>query len=97
MGNAVDTTDAKPSEFTTNLYTSSFSGTSSASPIIAGAAASIQGIAKHNKEKVYTPSQLRDILSDPSTGTKSNDPVSDKIGVLPDLKAILSKLGFHQT
>ncbi|MFC8058240.1 S8 family peptidase, partial [Bacillus cereus] len=93
-GNAVDTTDAKPSEFTTNLYTSSFSGTSSASPIIAGAAASIQGIAKNSQGKVYTPSQLRDILSDSSTGTKSNDPINDKIGVLPDLKAILSKLGF---
>ncbi|MBF7156681.1 S8 family peptidase [Bacillus albus] len=93
-GNAVDTTDAKPSEFITNLYTSSFAGTSSASPIIAGAAASIQGIVKNNQGKVYTPSQLRDILSDPSTGTKSNDPISDKIGVLPDLKAILSKLGF---
>ncbi|MEI4603189.1 S8 family peptidase [Bacillus cereus] len=93
-GNAVDTTDAKPSEFITNLYTSSFAGTSSASPIIAGAAASIQGIAKNNQGKVYTPSQIRAILSDPSTGTKSNDPSSDKIGVLPDLKAILSKLGF---
>ncbi|NIE94700.1 S8 family serine peptidase [Bacillus sp. Ab-1751] len=93
-GNAVDTTDAKPSEFITNLYTSSFAGTSSASSIIAGAAASIQGIAKNNQGRVYTPSQLRDILSDSSTGTKSNDPTSDKIGVLPDLKAILSKLGF---
>ncbi|MFV1456074.1 S8 family peptidase [Bacillus mycoides] len=93
-GNAVDTTDAKPREFMINLYTSSFSGTSSASPIIAGAAASIQGITKTNLGKVYTPSQLRDILSDPSTGTKSNDPASDKIGVLPDLKAIVSKLGF---
>ncbi|WP_242281220.1 S8 family peptidase [Bacillus cereus group sp. BfR-BA-01347] len=93
-GNAVDTTDAKPSEFITNLYTSSFAGTSSASPIIAGAAASIQGIAKNNQGRVYTPRQLRDILSDSSTGTKSNDPTSDKIGVLPDLKAILSKLGF---
>ncbi|WP_100616779.1 S8 family peptidase [Bacillus cereus] len=93
-GNAVDTTDAKPSEFITNLYTSSFAGTSSASPIIAGAAASIQGIAKNNQGRVYTPSQIRAILSDPSTGTKSNDPISDKIGVLPDLKAILSKLGF---
>ncbi|AMR05832.1 S8 family peptidase [Bacillus thuringiensis] len=93
-GNAVDTTDAKPSEFITNLYTSSFAGTSSASPIIAGAAASIQGIAKNNQGRVYTPRQLRDILSDSSTRTKSNDPTSDKIGVLPDLKAILSKLGF---
>ncbi|MEK7019399.1 S8 family peptidase [Bacillus sp. FSL R9-9410] len=93
-GNAVDTTDAKPREFMTNLYTSSFGGTSSASPIIAGAAALIQGIVKNNQGKVYTPSQLRDILSDSSTGTKSNDPASDKIGVLPDLKAIVSKLGF---
>ncbi|MGR9594652.1 S8 family peptidase [Bacillus thuringiensis] len=93
-GNAVDTTVAKPSEFITNLYTSSFAGTSSASPIIAGAAASIQGIAKNNQGRVYTPRQLRDILSDSSTGTKSNDPTSDRIGVLPDLKAILSKLGF---
>ena len=93
-GNAVDTTDAKPSDFITNLYTSSFAGTSSASPIIAGAAASIQGIAKNNQGRVYTPRQLRAILSDSSTGTKSNDPTSDKIGVLPDLKAILSKLGF---
>ncbi|PEO55393.1 S8 family peptidase [Bacillus wiedmannii] len=93
-GNAVDTTDAKPSKFITNLYTSSFAGTSSASPIIAGAAASIQGIVKNNQGRVYTPRQLRDILSDSSTGTKSNDPTSDKIGVLPDLKAILSKLGF---
>ena len=55
MGNAVDTTDAKPSEFITNLYTSSFAGTSSASPIIAGAAASIQGIAKIT-ESIYTKS-----------------------------------------
>ena len=93
MGNAVDTTDAKPSEFTTNLYTSSFSGTSSASPIIAGVCINSRNC-KNNKGKVYTPSQLRNILSDPSTGTKSNDPISDKIGVLPDLKAILSKLGF---
>ncbi|KYG34684.1 S8 family peptidase [Bacillus gaemokensis] len=93
-GNAVDTTDAKPNQYMTNLYTSSFGGTSGASPIIAGAAASIQGIAKANLGKTYTPSQLRSILSNPGTGTKSNDPISDKIGVLPDLKAILSNLGF---
>ena len=38
---------------------------------------------------------MRAILSNPNTGTKSNNPSSDKIGVLPDLKAILSNLGFH--
>lgn len=58
MGNAVDTTDAKPSEFITNLYTSSFAGTSSASPIIAGAAASIQGIAKIIREKYIHQASL---------------------------------------
>lgn len=93
-GNAIDTTDAKANQYMTNLYTSSFGGTSGASPIIAGAAASIQGIAKANSGKMYTPSQLRQILSNPHTGTKSKDPISDKIGVLPDLKAILSNLGF---
>ncbi|HDR4765666.1 TPA: S8 family peptidase [Bacillus thuringiensis] len=78
-----------------NRYTSNFRGTSSASPIIAGAAVSIQGIAKEHLGKAYTPKELRAILSNPNTGTKSNNPSSDKIGVLPDLKAILSNLGFH--
>lgn len=57
-GNAVDTTNAKPSEFITNLYTSSFAGTSSASPIIAGAATSIQGIAKKIREKYIHQARL---------------------------------------
>ncbi|MFY0144240.1 S8 family peptidase [Bacillus cytotoxicus] len=94
-GEHVDTTHAEPSREATNLYTSSFSGTSSASPIIAGAATSLQGIAKEHLGQPYTPEELRDILSNPSTGTQSQNPVTDKIGVLPDLKAILSKLGFH--
>ncbi|KLA22299.1 S8 family peptidase [Bacillus cereus] len=78
----------------TNRYTTNFRGTSSASPIIAGAAVSIQGIAKAHLGKAYTPEELRAILSNPNTGTKSNNPSSDRIGVLPDLKAILSNLGF---
>lgn len=78
-----------------NRYTSNFRGTSSASPIIAGAAVSIQGIANEHLGKAYTPKELRAILSNPNTGTKSNNPSSDKIGVLPDLKAILSNLGFN--
>ncbi|TKH52527.1 collagenase, partial [Bacillus cereus] len=74
----------------TNRYTTNFRGTSSASPIIAGAAVLIQGIAKAHLGKAYTPEELRAILSNPNTGTKSNNPSSDRIGVLPDLKAILS-------
>ena len=94
-GENVDTTSANPSQNTTNLYTSTFSGTSSASPIIAGAATSIQGIAKEHRGSPYTPVELRNILSNPNTGTKSQDPWNDRIGVLPDLKTILDNLGFN--
>ena len=94
-GENVDTTSAEPSRNLKNLYTSSFNGTSSASPIIAGAATSIQSIAKEHLGQPYKPSELRNILSNPSTGTQSKDPSFDRIGVLPDLKAILSKLGFQ--
>ncbi|EJR30505.1 putative mucin/carbohydrate-binding domain-containing protein [Bacillus mycoides] len=94
-GENVDTTSANPSQNTTNLYTSTFSGTSSASPIIAGAATSIQGIAKEHRGSPYTPAELRNILSNPNTGTKSQDSWNDRIGVLPDLKSILDNLGFN--
>ncbi|MEW5206704.1 putative mucin/carbohydrate-binding domain-containing protein [Bacillus cereus] len=94
-GENVDTTSANPSQNTTNLYTSTFGGTSSASPIIAGAATSIQGIAKEHRGSPYTPAELRNILSNPNTGTKSQDPWNDRIGVLPDLKSILENLGFN--
>ncbi|MDA2520211.1 S8 family serine peptidase [Bacillus cereus] len=94
-GENVDTTSANSSQNTTNLYTSTFSGTSSASPIIAGAATSIQGIAKEHRGSPYTPAELRNILSNPNTGTKSQDPWNDRIGVLPDLKSILDNLGFN--
>ncbi|MFN6793788.1 putative mucin/carbohydrate-binding domain-containing protein [Bacillus sp. TD11] len=94
-GENVDTTSANPSQNTINLYTSTFSGTSSASPIIAGAATSIQGIAKEHRGSPYTPAELRNILSNPNTGTKSQDPWNDRIGVLPDLKSILDNLGFN--
>ncbi|OUB80934.1 putative mucin/carbohydrate-binding domain-containing protein [Bacillus wiedmannii] len=93
-GENVDTTSADPNKNATNLYTSTFSGTSSAGPIIAGAVTSIQGISKQNRGIPYNPIELRNILSDPNTGTKSYDPWNDRIGVLPDLKSILTKLGY---
>ena len=95
-GENVDTTTAEQSRSAVNLYTSSFSGTSSASPIIAGAATLVQSIAKENLGQPYRPSELRAILSNQSTGTKSKDPYADKIGVLPDLKSILANLGYEQ-
>ncbi|MGH0599797.1 putative mucin/carbohydrate-binding domain-containing protein, partial [Bacillus mycoides] len=43
----------------------------------------------------YTPAELRNILSNPNTGTKSQEPWNDRIGVLPDLKSILDNLGLN--
>ncbi|MCR6850426.1 S8 family serine peptidase [Bacillus sp. IBL03825] len=93
-GENVDTASAEQNRHAINLYTSSFNGTSSAAPIIAGAATSIQSIAKEHFGNPYKPDELRNILSSPSTGTQSKNPSIDRIGVLPDLKSILLNLGF---
>jgi serine protease len=73
----------------TNLYTNGFTGTSSASPIIAGAALIVQGIAQANLHYRFGPLQMRAILTNPTTSTPSNNPAVDRIGVLPNLRAIL--------
>lgn len=70
-------------------YTSSFSGTSSASPIVTGAAASLQGRALATQGIPLDPFDLRDLLA--STGT---DYIGTKnIGLLPDLKTAFESLG----
>lgn len=81
-----DTTDVCP----TKAYTDEFCGASSASAIIAGVALAVQGLSENNAGFRYLPSLLRNILSDPSTGTLS---VSNEIGVMPDLRKISKKLG----
>ena len=63
-----------PPDPTTSYF--GFSGTSGASAIIAGAALAIQGIAQVNQKGDLTnnrcsPTQLRDILRNPATGTLS--------------------------
>jgi serine protease len=71
-------------------YTDSFSGTSSASPIITGAAIIVQGMYKANNPGfVISPVQMRLILSDPTTGTAQGGGVAGNIGVMPNLRAII--------
>lgn len=70
-------------------YTDTFSGTSSASPIVTGAIACIQGMAKARGRAVLTPAQVRNCLR--STGSPQQDapgrPASQRIGNRPDLRA----------
>lgn len=71
-------------------YTSSFSGTSSAAPIVAGAAASLQGIAKKKIGRFLTPHEIRNILS--STATPQSGNFSKRIAGLPNLKKAIVNL-----
>ncbi len=68
---------------TTRDYTDSFSGTSSASPIVAGAAASVQGIIKAQGLSALDSIEMRGILS--STGTAQTGGLSKNIGELPNI------------
>jgi hypothetical protein len=73
-------------------YTRQFSGTSSASPIVTGSVASLQGIAK-NRGKILTPAQFRRIFRE--SGSPQVDhpqrPKTQRIGSRPDLKQMLEK------
>lgn len=75
-------------------YTKRFSGTSSASPIIVGALACLQGIRKNKGEPPLTFNQLRKELR--TSGSPQQDhpnrPKTQRIGNRPDLKKIINKL-----
>ena len=73
----------------TNLYTTGFNGTSSASPIVTGAALAVQGLMQAASGGRLASWQLRMILSDPANGTASQNPAVDRIGVMPNLRAII--------
>ncbi|MAE69046.1 MAG: hypothetical protein CME06_01100 [Gemmatimonadetes bacterium] len=71
-------------------YTSSFSGTSSASPIVTGAAAATFLLNLETSGRFLTPFEVRDLLS--THGTPQGPPLSKPIGVLPDLAEIVQNL-----
>ncbi|KAK4199497.1 putative peptidase [Triangularia verruculosa] len=86
-GESIDTTFTDDNTGTDNSYTEYFSGTSGASPIIVGAAAAVQGIANSSLGYKFSPLQLRQILT--TNGTPSSTPSTDRIGVMPNLRAII--------
>ncbi len=75
-------------------YTSSFNGTSSATPIVAGVVACLQGAALQALGAPLTPAAVRTLVSDPINGTPQADsaayPAStNHIGPLPDLRRVM--------
>jgi subtilisin family serine protease len=79
--------DAQGGSSQNRWYTLRFSGTSSASPIVTGSVACIQGLAKAKHGKPLTPKKVRNLLI--TTGTPQRPgpgvPVSQHIGPQPDL------------
>lgn len=73
-------------------YTQTFSGTSSASPIVTGAGLVIEGVSRALTGQGLSPKALRDIIT--ATGTPQN-PNAKRIGPRPDLKRALSRVGAH--
>jgi len=70
-------------------YTGSFSGTSSANPIIAGVVASLSGIAKAHGITV-SPVQMRQILQETGTTLVAGD--SAKVGTHPNMAKAVEKI-----
>lgn len=74
-------------------YTDQFSGTSSASPIVVGTLASLQGVAR-NHGRTLTPAQCRAYLRETGSPQQASPaaPVSQRIGNRPDLRALIASV-----
>jgi hypothetical protein len=75
-------------------YTDTFSGTSSASPIVVGALASTQGILRARGLPLLTPPRAIEALR--ATGSPQQDapgrPATQRIGNRPDIQALIAHL-----
>ncbi|MCF1595534.1 S8 family peptidase [Streptomyces muensis] len=84
-----------PEEIT--WYTDTFSGTSSASPVVVGALAALQGMLKAAGQPPMTPERAREVLR--ATGSPQQDapgrPASQRIGNRPDIRAAVNRLVPH--
>ena len=85
--NIVTTTTNDAGESNTE-YRTDFGSTSGASAIVAGAALIVQGIAQAVLGRRFSPRELRALLT--ANGTLSKTPATDKIGVMPNLLAIIT-------
>lgn len=72
-------------------YTDQFSGTSSASPIVVGSIACVQGVLRARQRPVLSPTRARELLR--ATGSPQTDaagrPRSQRIGNRPNLRQLI--------
>lgn len=94
-GQNIDTTGDGWTGTSTTAYTGTFGGTSGASPIVTGAALSVQGMVEAAAGLRLSPLQMRAVLTNPATSTPSADPAVDRIGVMPNLRAIVEDGQFN--
>lgn len=71
-------------------YAASFGGTSSASPIVAGAVANLQGIALECRGTVLAPLEMRTLLVESGSAQLGN--TDEHIGPRPDLRRAIARL-----
>jgi serine protease len=90
-GENVTTTGYGPGDVR-RRYTHGFSGTSSATPIVAGAVLAIQGRLKACGKPVATPEQIREILVNTGTAQGGASPATEHIGPLPNISEALRSL-----
>ena len=72
------------------LYTSSFNGTSAAAPMVAGAAAALQGRLKAAGRAVLSPTALRALLVRSGTPQAASTLTWRRIGPFPNLRAAVA-------
>jgi hypothetical protein len=91
-GEQIDTTGDGWQGTSTTAYTSSFGGTSGASPIVAGAAIILQAIHAGLFGHRMSPIAVRSTLTAAGTSIPSANPAVDRIGVMPNLRAQIEAL-----
>lgn len=93
---AAGTQIQSPRASATNAY-QQFAGTSGASAIIAGVAASLQAMSKAaNDGRILLPADVRRLLSTARLGTLPTNPLATKIGPMPDLRKITRAQGLRR-
>jgi len=80
--------DLSPTAGLDASYTGTFNGTSSASPIVTGAAALTQSMYRTATGTRLSPGQMRAILSNPANGTPQAAVPAGAIGSMPNLRQI---------